>query len=468
MDERLFYAWNTWKAGRFKLPPGIIERDIQGKAIRYLQDKEILVLLGLRQTGKSTMAFQLIDYLLKEGNSPDRIFYFSFDDLSLRRELSASYTSFMNIVEHYLGEEIETMSKPIYLFIDEVQKLSGFVEYVKTLYDLKYPIKWILTGSASLELKAQVKESLAGRVLSLTVSPFSERETFSLSGFQPPDKKGLWRLFLTGGGPDRKRLMKIEAELLPYKTRIQRIFEDSLVFGSLPEVILAPDAEKKRDLLKNYRETYLDRDIRSLVKEDKLWVYQRVMELLAGRIGGLLNYSNIATELEVTVDTVKRYCLLLERTFILRNLSTYSRNVRNEILKTPKVYFTDLGIRNSLLNLTSLPMIEKLGQMGMVLENMMLERMDTAIKQLEAGEIRLHYWRTRTKEEVDIVVQTPEHLLPVEIKSDRRVQAKHLKGLRSFLEKEKEQFGLLVGRYDKADILEEGKKRIYLMPYWML
>jgi len=468
MNERLFYAWNTWKAGRFKLPSGIIERDIQGKAIRSLKEKEILVLPGLRQTGKSTLAFQLIDHLLKEDISPDRIFYFTFDDLSLRQELSASYPSFLNIVEHYLGEEIGTLSDPIYLFMDEVQKVPGFVEYVKSLYDLKYPIKWILTGSASLELKAQVKESLAGRVLNLAVSPFSERETFNLSGFPPPDKKELWKLFLTENGPDRKRLMKLEAELLPFKTRIQRIFEECLVFGSLPGVILAPDTEKKTDLLKNYRETYLDQDIRNLVKEDKLWVYQRVMELLAGRIGDLLNYSNIASELEVTVDTVKRYCMLLEKTFILRNLSTYSRNVRNEILKTPKVYFTDLGIRNSLLNLTTLSQIERLGQMGMALENMMLERMDTAIKQLGAGEMSLHYWRTRTKEEVDIIVQTPERLLPIEIKSDKRVQAKHLKGLRSFLAKEKEQVGLLVGRYDKADILEEGKNRIYLIPYWML
>ena len=90
MDERLFYAWNTWKAGRFKPPPGIIELDIHGKAVRSLKEKEILVLLGLRQTGKSTLAFQLIDHLLKEDISPDRIFYFTFDDLSLRQELSAS------------------------------------------------------------------------------------------------------------------------------------------------------------------------------------------------------------------------------------------------------------------------------------------------------------------------------------------------------------------------------------------
>ncbi|MBI4745517.1 MAG: ATP-binding protein [Deltaproteobacteria bacterium] len=468
MDEALFYAWNAWKTGKFKLPAGIVERDIHIKAVRYLKEKEILVLLGLRQTGKSTLTFQLIDHLLSEKVAPDRIFYFSFDDLSLRQELSASHASFTKIVERYLGEEVGSVSEPLYLFIDEVQKLPGFVEYVKSLYDLKYPIKWVITGSASLELKAQVKESLAGRVLNLTVSPFSERETFDVLDFSPPDKKELWKLFLTGNAPDMKRLMKLEAGLLPHKTRMQKVFEDCLVFGSLPAVVLAHDAAKKADLLKNYRETYLDQDIRNLVKEDKLWVYQRVMELLAGRIGDLLNYSNIASELEVTVDTIKRYCILLEKTFILKNLSTYSRNVRNEILKTPKVYFTDLGIRNSLLNLNSLSQLERLGQMGMALENMILERMDTAIRQLEVGETRLHYWRTKAKEEVDIVIEAPEHLLPVEVKSDRRVQAKHLRGLRSFLEKEKEQVGILVGRFDKADIIDEGKGRIYLMPYWML
>lgn len=468
MDERLFYAWNTWKRGKFKLPSGTIERDMHSKAVRSLKDREIVVFLGLRQTGKSTLAFQLIDHLLKDGILPERVFYFSFDDLSLRQELSASHAAFMGIVERYLGEEIEPVTRPVYLFIDEVQKLPGFVEYVKLFYDLKLPIKWVLTGSASLELKAQVKESLAGRVINIPVSPFSERETFDVLGLAPPDKRELWRLFLSGSGPDKKKLMKIEAGLLPFKSRIQKVFEESLVFGSLPAVVTAQDVPKKIELLKNYRETYLEQDIRNLVKEDKLWVYQRVMELLASRIGDLLNYSNIAAELEVTVDTVKRYCILLEKTFILKNVTTYSRNVRSEVLKTPKVYFTDLGIRNSLLSLNSLSQIERLGQMGMTLENLMFERLSSVIRQAEAGEMRLHYWRTKTKEEVDIVIETPERILPIEVKSDRRVQGKHLKGLRSFLGKEKEQTGILVGRFEKADILEDGKNRIYLLPHWML
>lgn len=467
MDERLFYSWNSWKVGKFTRPAGIVKRDVHDRAARYLREREILVLLGLRQTGKSTLVFQLVEQLLEEGVTSDRIFYFSFDDLSLRQEISASHASFLKIVERYLGEEVEALHQPIYLFIDEVQKLPGFVEYVKTLYDLRLPIKWILTGSASLELKAQVKESLAGRVLNLPISPFSERETFSALGFPAPDKKYLWKLLLEGNGPGPKELMKFEATLLPFKARMQKVLEDAMVFGSLPAVILAADPDKKTELLKNYRDTYLDQDIRNLVKEDKLWVYQKTMELLAGRVGDLLNYSTIAAELGVTVDTIKRYCILLEKTFILRNLTTCSRNIRNEMLKTPKVYFTDLGIRNSLLNLSSLGQLERLGQMGMTLENVILERLYTTIGMME-GDARFHYWRTKTKEEVDIVIQTSERLLPIEIKSDKRVQTKYLKGLRSFLEKENELTGILIGRFEKADIIQDGEKRIYLMPFWML
>jgi predicted AAA+ superfamily ATPase len=467
LDEQLFYSYNAWRVGTFALPPDVVSRDIHNKAVKFLREKEILTLLGLRQTGKSTLAFQLIHDLLKQGIQPERIFYFSFDDLSLRQELSASFDSFLKIVERFLGEEVQRQKIRIYVFIDEVQKLPGFIEYIKSLYDLRFPVKWVLTGSSSLELKVQIKESLAGRVLSLSVLPFSEAETFRGYGFTPPDKKNIWQFLFGETTPDKKALKKYQAGIMPYKPRIQKFFEEYMVFGGLPAVSLSKDTEKKQMLLKSYRDTYLEQDIRNLVKEDKLWVYQKVMELLASRIGDLLNYSNIASSLEVTVDTVKRYSMLLEKTFIIKNLTTYSRNVRSEILKTPKVYFTDLGMRNSLLGLDSISQIEKLGQYGIIFENAIVEKLNTIMPFMER-EARLHYWRTKTKEEVDIVVCTPERLLPVEVKSDKKIQTKHLKGIRSFLKKEKEKVGVLVGRFDDADILEEGKRLIYLLPYWMI
>ncbi len=467
MDERLFNSYNAWRSGVFVLPANIVDRDIHDRALKFIKEKEILSLLGLRQTGKSTLAFQLIHALLKDGVRPERIFYFTFDDLSLRQELSASFDNFLKIVERFLGEEAQLQKTLLYLFIDEVQKLPGFIEYIKSLYDLKLPIKWVLTGSSSLELKVQIKESLAGRVLSLSVLPFSELEMFRGYGLTPPDKKNIWRFIFGETAPDKKALKKYQAGIMPYKQKIQKLFEEYMVFGGLPAVILSKDADKKQILLKNYRDTYLEQDIRNLVKEDKLWVYQKVMELLASRTGDLLNYSNIASHLEVTADTVKRYSMLLEKTFIIKNLTTYSRNVRSEILKTPKVYFTDLGIRNSLLGLNNISQIEKLGQYGIILENAIVEKLHTIASFME-HEAKLHYWRTKTKEEVDIIVYTPERLLPIEIKSDKKIQTKHLKGIRSFITKEKEKVGVLVGRFEDADIIEEDKTRIYLLPYWMI
>lgn len=467
MDERIFYSYNSWKVGKFKLSAGIIERDIHSKAFSFLKEKEILTLLGLRQTGKSTLAFQLIHALLENGIRPERIFYFTFDDLSLRQDISASFDNFLRTLERFLGEEVQRSESRIYIFIDEVQKLPGFIEYIKTLYDLKLPVKWIITGSSSLELKVQIKESLAGRVLSLSVLPFSETEIFKGHGHTPPDKKDMWRFIFGKTEPDKKTLRKYQAGLLPFSQKIKRFFEECMVFGSLPAVALAGDIDKKQVLLKNYRDTYLEQDIRNLVKEDKLWVYQKVMELLASRTGDILNYSNIASQLEVTVDTVKRYSMLLEKTFVIKNITTYSRNIRSEVLKTPKVYFTDFGIRNSLLGLTSISQLERLNQYGVSFENAIVNRLNAVIS--SAGyDARLHYWRTKTKEEVDIVVYTSDRLLPIEVKSDKKIQARHLKGIRSFLAKEKENIGVIVGRFQDADILEEGKSRIYLLPYWMI
>jgi predicted AAA+ superfamily ATPase len=335
------------------------------------------------------------------------------------------------------------------------------------LFDLRLPIRWVLTGSSSLTLKSQVKESLAGRVVQLPVFPFSEHELFLGHGDPPPDKTAVREFLFEGRIPDKRALRKIQAELLPFKHRIQTLLEEVLVFGSLPAVALSRDVERKKLLLKNYRDTYLDQDIRNLVREDKLWVYQKVMELLGGRIGDLLNYSAIAAQIEVTVDTIKRYALLLEKTFVLRTLTTYSRNVRAEILKTPKIYFTDLGLRNALLGLDDLSRIENLGQSGVVLENALVERLQSIIAR-EGYKTRLHYWRTRAKEEVDIVLAGPTGLLPIEVKYDRKIRPRHLNGIKAFLEKEKEHVGIVVGRWDEAEILEDGKSRIYLIPHWFL
>ena len=150
-----------------------------------------------------------------------------------------------------------------------------------------------------------------------------------------------------------------------------------------------------------------------------------------------------------------------------KEILTLQGDIRNEVLKTPKVYFTDLGLRNILLGLTSVAQLERMNQYGITLENAVVNRLSAWLPLLNPV-IRLHYWRTRSKEEGDLVISKPDRLIPVEVKSDKKLQTRHLKGLRSFLQKEKEETGILVGRFEDVEMIEEGKAKIILLPHWMI
>lgn len=467
MDENLFFLNNPWRRGEFSLQDGIIERDLFLQAVDCLDDPEILLLTGLRQTGKSTLARQLIYYLLtKRQVAPAKIFYFTFDDISLRQQLNASLPSFLTTIEKLLGGDAAGFGQ-IWIIVDEVQKLPGFIEYVKALHDSGYPVKWVLTGSSALELMSQIRESLAGRVMQLTVHPFTEGEQFRARGMTPPDKKQV-RAMLTGARQlDEVELRRQQAALLPFRKEIERVTDDILLYGSLPAVVKAADGERRLALLRSYRDTYLEQDIRGIVKDDKLWVYQRTMEILAGRTGDLLNYAEIAGQTGVAVDTIKRYVAILEKTFLIRELTTYSRNVRAEQLKSPRIYFTDLGIRNMLLGITDLALLERLNILGASIENFVVQRLESELS-LTRSHARLHYWRTKTREEVDLVVATAETLLPIEIKSDRTPQKRYLKGISKFLDKEGETTGVLIGRFEALEVLRQDGREIFLLPLWMV
>jgi hypothetical protein len=467
MDENLFFLNNPWRRGEYRLPDGIIERDLFPQACASLDDPEILLLTGLRQTGKSTLARQLIHHLLTNRQvTPATVFYFTFDDLSLRQQLNASLPSFLATIEKLLGGDAAGSGR-LWIVVDEVQKLPGFIEYVKSLHDLGYPVKWVLTGSSALELMSQIRESLAGRVTQLPVHPFTEGELFRIKGMAPPPK-GVVRGMLTGARPlDEAELHRQQAALLPFRYDIERVTDDILLYGSLPAVARAADGERRLALLRSYRDTYLEQDIRGIVKDDKLWVYQRTMEVLAGRTGDLLNYAEIAGQTGVAVDTIKRYVAILGKTFLIRELTTYSRNVRAEQLKSPRIYFTDLGIRNMLLGITELLLLERLNILGSSLENLVVQRLQAELS-LTRSHARLHYWRTRTGEEVDLVVSTPQALLPIEIKSDRTPQKRYIKGIGKFFSKEGAAVGVLIGRFEAVDVVRLEGKEVFLLPLWMI
>ncbi len=252
------------------------------------------------------------------------------------------------------------------IFIDEAQRIPNVSLSLKILIDLFPGKKIIVTGSSSLDLARGVKESLTGRNRTFTLFPLSTAE-------------------LSVGMPS----FKIPA-LLP----------EQLVFGGYPHVWSLSTVEEKKRYLSNIVDDYLFRDVLLLEKLEYPDNLRKIVTLLAFQIGREVSLNEIANAVNMGVKTVARYINLLEKSFVIFHLDSYSTNMRKEISKSKKYYFYDLGIRNALVG--QFQTIDQRTDVGELWENfLMVERLK---KHSYAGDIvRMHFWRNYSGSEIDLV-----------------------------------------------------------------
>ncbi|MBT3220484.1 MAG: ATP-binding protein, partial [Proteobacteria bacterium] len=276
-----------------------------------------------------------------------------------------------------------------YVLIDEVQRLENPGLFLKGLYDLGLPIKLLVSGSSSLEMRSKVRESLSGR-----------KRLIRLGGLGWPEfqtaKQGVgdWREFL--------------------------------IYGGYPAVVLADDPSEKRRLLLEYFESYLDRDIDSFLRVDRLDVFRQLIRLLGFQTGSLVNLNELAGSCQVSRDTMSRYLSYLEETFVVRRLEPFSRNPRKEISKMPKVFFADCGWRN-LVSAGFTEWDERTDRGGIL---------ESAVEQWLRDRFPLasvHFWRSQAKAEVDFVVDDGGQLHAYEVKASRPSRPTVSRSLRSFV-----------------------------------
>ena len=295
-----------------------IAKDIVDKLKR--DDPKIIVVYGARQVGKTTLVKDIIkstNYKTLELNG---------DDINDTQKIQSRDSSKLsNLVRGY---EL--------LFIDEAQKIEDIGINLKILYDNSKPLKIIVTGSSALELSNNIQESLAGRVHIYHLYPIC---------------------FL---------------ELLSYfnKIDLERNLENYLVYGSYPDVIKDQTEKDKQSYLKNLSEAYLYKDVLELENIKYSRKIRDLLELLAFQIGSEISYTELGQKLGLSHHTVIHYLDLLEKSFVIKTLRGFSRNLRKEINKKPKIYFCDLGIRNALI--TNFSSLNKRNDLGALWENFLL------------------------------------------------------------------------------------------------
>ncbi|MBO4304091.1 MAG: ATP-binding protein [Lentisphaeria bacterium] len=363
-----------------------IARQAEKQLLKALKSGKVVILTGARQVGKTT----LIRHVL----SSKRVTMLNFDvpfDLARFKAASALPP----------GEGLKSLGDPEFLVIDEAQRDPETARIVKGWYDSGLPVKIVLLGSSALNLLSQTTESLTGRNDKLLLPPLTMHEALSAEKWYHSSY------------PDTI----LDREMAP---QFRSFLLNSMVFGCYPEVVTS---EEKIPLLRNLASDYLWKDILQLGSIKTPDLIRRLLVLLAYQTGAEVSVNELAGQLGMARQTVERYLDLLEETFVIFRLTSFSTNPRKEISKGKKIFFWDTGIRNALLN--QFDVSELRGDTGALFENYLVaEIMKRNLKSASPAE--LYFWRSRGGAEVDLVMRESGKLQAFEIKWSRNRKKERL------------------------------------------
>ncbi|NOZ60936.1 MAG: ATP-binding protein [Calditrichaeota bacterium] len=359
-------------------------------------EKGLILLTGARQTGKTTLA-KLTYPELK---------YINLDapeNRELVREIST----------HSWGKDIGNA------IIDEAQKEPIVFDKIKFSYDEKEITFQVILGSSQILLMKNIRESLAGRVSIHELWPLLMSEIcYDKANTLPPapliDKiiteKSLEEVFLFEPsalfGREQNGRLRAEQYLLKW--------------GAMPALLHIPD-DKKRKWLRDYEYTYLERDIADLARLTDLMPFRKFQKLSALRSAQLLNYSELARDAGVSVDTARRYLQYLTISYQVILLQPYFKNITSSLVKTPKLYWLDVGLFRTLTGF--------LGEMsGQLFETMVVSEIFKWIKTRQR-DAEIYFYRTRSGLEIDLLITTPDGVIGLEIKSRDKIAQSDFTGL---------------------------------------
>ncbi len=347
-----------------------IERFLEKKIEKYLNSPEIIAIFGPRQVGKTT----LLKEIYKKVRNP---IFLTFEDIELKTLFEEDIKSFIKL---YI-EPFQT------IFIDEFQYAKTGGKNLKFIYDTTQNKKIFISGSSTMELSINAIKYLAGRIFVFNLYSFSFGEFLNYKD------KNLYNLIINS-----ENFSPIIIE------KTNKYLNEYIIYGGYPRVVLAKDELEKKEVLKNLLNIYLLRDIKDvagIVDEVKMY---KLLKALSLQIGNVVVYNELANTVGINSNKLKEYLDILEKVFLIKKITPFFTNKRLEIVKNPKIYFYDLGLRNIVIN-NFLP-LENRGDSGALLENFVFR---------ELVEKDLKYYRTKNGAEVDFILND---IIPIEVKSN--------------------------------------------------
>ena len=356
----------------------IYKRKQIDEILKYLDEKEAIILYGARQVGKTFILYWLEKYLSKRKKQVCYI------DLEERKYLKILNQGPEDLKKLLLDEGFD-LKKKVYVLIDEIQYLENPTNFLKLSVDHYRNLKLIVSGSSTFGMKKKVEKALVGRTLVFEVFGLSFAEFLIFKGY----KKGV-----------KTVLTKIKEE------ELKNIFTEFTIYGSYPKISLISGKEKKEKYLRQIIDTYLKKDIRDLAEIKEIEKFNKLLEVLASQTGQLLNIDELSNTCHLAKQTVQNYLFVLENTYIIRLVKPFFRNLRSELFKKPKIYFYDSGIANLLWLKIISPEI-----LGQFFETIIFSELIKIF-----GKESVNFWRTKDKKEIDFILKFKNKIIPIETK----------------------------------------------------
>jgi len=357
------------------------KRTVMDEVNKFIDSDDIIVFHGARQVGKTCILFYLQDQLKKRGETT---YFIDLEDSRYVRILDAGVDAFLKHLEEE-GVTSHSKKRKCFVLVDEIHYLADPSSFLKLVADHHKHIKLIVSGSSSFAIKTKFKDALVGRTVNFEIFTLSFREFLLFNQFHFEDGK-----VYTGKKTDELRAK----------------FKEYVLYGGYPKIVLTPEVDKKEKYLQQIIDTYVKKDIRDLASVKDIDKFNKLLEALASQSGQLLNMTELSNTTRIAIQTIERYLFILENTYILRLVRPFSRNIRSELFKLPKIYFYDSGLMQMLwLKGLQREIIGQAFETGVFAE---------LVKKY--GRESVFFWRTKDKKEIDFILKMKDALIPIEVK----------------------------------------------------
>ncbi len=419
--------WNFWKRD---LPVGIERERYLSRVNSFLKSNVILAIIGVRRAGKSFLMRQIAKRLISQGVKRENILIVNFED---KRFIDFSIELLDKIYETYL-ETVKPKEGKVFLFLDEVHKVSQWERWVRTFHELQKG-KVIISGSSANLMKGELATLLTGRHLDLNVFPLSFSEFLYFKGLK----------------------IKNDLDLVSQKITIRKYFNEYFEFGGFPEVVLS---DEKKLLLLTYFDDIITKDIEGRFQIKEKMKLRSLIRFYLSNIGNLITFNSLKKILEISTDTIEKFSYFFVQANLIFFLKKFSFKIKKQEKSPRKVYTIDLGLANAVGFRFS-------QRKDFAFEN--LVALELKRKQNDDPLLEMYYWQDERKREVDFVLkrnfQVKECIQVSAVETEKEIPEREIKSLLKCAEKLKCS-NLLIITSDYEGEKKIKNKLIKFIPLW--